>query len=344
MRWLPVKFSRYLCIPVHTPFRKRYTSPRYYYMRCLIVDSMHPSITGLLADAGVQAEYRPGITRAEVLAEITGYEGIIIRSKTRLDREFFQAATRLKFIARAGAGLDGIDLAEAAKAGVQIINSPEANRDAVAEHTLGLLLTLTNHIQKGYVQIRDGIWDREGNRGTEIMGKTFAIIGYGNMGQAVARRLAGFGCSVIAYDKYLDRLPDANARQVSLEEVYAEADIVSLHVPLTRETRGWVDSRFLGSFRKPIWLLNTARGEILPLADLLYCLDNGQVVAAGLDVLENERFDQLLTPERAVLQALAATGRVVMTPHVAGWSKESYLKINEVLVRKIKRQVLTSSE
>ena len=303
--------------------------------RCLIVDEMHPTIHLLMEAAGIEVSYHPKWNRGEVLAHIAGYEGIIIRSKMRLDAEFFKAAAQLQWIGRAGAGIDNIDLAQAAAREVQVFNTPEGNRDAVAEHTLGLMLAVMNRIPQADMEVRNGTWQREANRGNEIMGKTVALIGYGNMGQATAVRLQSFGCHVIAYDKYIQSWPDYNATRASMEQVYAQADIVSLHLPLTYETRGWVNARFLGRFAKPIWLINTARGEIIQQVDLLYYVKTFRIKGVALDVLENEKVDQMLTGEKVVLQALAASGKVIFTPHIAGWTQESYAKINEVLVKKI---------
>jgi D-3-phosphoglycerate dehydrogenase / 2-oxoglutarate reductase len=313
-------------------------------MRCLIVDSMHPGLESMLALVGVKADYEPTITKAEVLARIGAYQGIIVRSKLRLDATFFATATALRFVGRAGAGMDNIDTDTALAKNIAVFNAPEGNRDAVGEHTLGLLLAITNKIVSGHNQIAGGIWNREANRGTEICGKTVAILGYGNMGRAFARRLQGFNCTVLAYDKYLVQWPDNSATPCTLEQVFAQADIVSIHTPLTAETRLSVNARFLASFHKPIYLINTARGEIVSLLDLLYAIKTDRIVAAGLDVIENERFDQLLTAERVILQALAASGRVVFTPHVAGWTRESYARINEVLCQKIGRFVANNTQ
>lgn len=302
---------------------------------CLIVDEMHGSLLPMMERAGIRAVYKPKAGRDEVLAEIGGYQGIVVRSKLRLDTAFFKKAGSLVWVARAGAGTDNIDMAAAEAHGVRVFNAPEGNRDAVGEHTLGLLLALMNRIPQGDAEVRAGIWRREPNRGYEVGGKTVGLIGYGNMGQAFAQRLRGFGCRVIAYDKYREDWPDAGVERVTLEELWAQAEILSLHVPLTRETRGWVNASFFGRLQKPVWLLNTARGEVVSSADLLYAIQQGIVRGAALDVLENEKFETLLTPERAVLQGLIDTGKVLFTPHVAGWTHESYVRINEVLVQKI---------
>lgn len=302
---------------------------------CLIVDEMHGSLLPMMERAGIRAVYKPQASREEVLAEIGTYQGIVVRSKLRLDAAFFAQAKGLMWVARAGAGTDNIDLAAAQTHGVRVFNAPEGNRDAVGEHTLGLLLALLNRIPQGDAEVRAGIWRREANRGNEVGGKTVGLIGYGHMGQAFAERLQGFGCRVIAYDKYREDWPDTRVERVTLEELLARVEILSLHVPLTRETRKWVDSSFFGKLKNPIWLVNTARGEIVSSADLLYAVQQGIVRGATLDVLENEKFETLLTPERAVLQGLIDTQKVLFTPHVAGWTHESYVRINEVLVQKI---------
>jgi D-3-phosphoglycerate dehydrogenase len=220
---------------------------------------------------------------------------------------------------------------------IALFNAPEGNRVAVAEHALGMLLCLFNKLHLADRQVRGGTWDREGNRGVELMGKTVGIIGYGNTGREFARRVNAFGCPVLAYDKYQQGYGDPFAEESTLEAIYEQADVLSLHVPLTPETLGWVDENFLGRFRKEIYLVNTARGEIVPLAGLMAALESGKVHGACLDVLENEKLATLNPTQRAAFDALAASDRVLLTPHVAGWTHESYRKINLVLVEKIAR-------
>jgi D-3-phosphoglycerate dehydrogenase len=303
--------------------------------RCLIVDTMHPSILPLLKDAGVECEYLPSATREDVLKRVSGFDGIMVRSKLFLDAEFFEAAHGLQWVARAGAGTDNIDLAEAQKHSVEILNAPEGNQDSVAEHVLGMLLSLLNHIPAANTQVRQKIWQRNANRGRELKGKTVGLIGYGHMGRATAERLQGFGCSVLAFDKYLEAWPDTNAMPASLSQIFVEADIVSLHIPLTDETTGWVNEDFFRRFQKKIWFINTSRGGIVSLEALQNALSANSVLGACLDVLENEKLDQLTTQEEAVLDKLIATGKVLFTPHVAGWTEESYERINHVLTQKI---------
>ncbi len=304
--------------------------------KCLIVDKMHPSIVPLLAEIGYQADYQPDISRAEVLEQISGYQGLIVRSKLKIDSELIAQAASLKFVARAGAGLDQLDKEALLQNGISILNAPEGNRDAVGEHTLGILLNLLNNISRADQQIRHSVWDREGNRGVELMGKTVGIIGYGNMGQAFARRLSGFGVTVLAYDKYRTDYSDAFAEEATMEEIFRQAEIISFHVPLTRETQFLIDKLYLSKFNQDVYLLNTARGKIISLATLVEGLASGKIRGAALDVLENEKLQQLTPHQQAAFDQLCQSDRVLFTPHVAGWTYESYEKINQTLVEKIK--------
>jgi D-3-phosphoglycerate dehydrogenase len=244
-------------------------------MKILLVDEMHESILGLLQKAGFHTDYAPKITRAELFEQIGAYEGIIIRSKTPLDRELLDRASRLKFIGRAGAGLDQLDLDYLQKRGVKLFHAAKGNRDAVAEHALGGLLTLFNHFVQADQQVRKGIWDREGNRGVELMGKTVGIFGYGNMGKAFAKRLKGFGVNVFAYDKYKQDFGNTHVSEVSWEVLKQESDVLSIHVPLTPETRDFFSLEELKGFSKPFWLINTARGEVIRMETLNQALDQG---------------------------------------------------------------------
>ncbi len=297
---------------------------------------MHESIVPLLTELGFDVDYLPEINRDEVLESISIYQGLILRSKLLVDKAILDRAEQLEFIARAGAGLDKIDLDEVSKRGIKLLNAPEGNRDALGEHTLGLLLSLTNNIVKSDREIRRFTWDREGNRGYEIGGKTVGLLGYGNMAQAFAKRLKPFGCEILAYDKYKVNYSDQFVKESSLEEIKERADIFSIHTPLTPETRGLVDHDFLSSFKKPFWLLNTARGEIIPIIDLLNFLNEGKILGASLDVLENEKIRKMSESEKKHYNELFEKHNVILTPHVAGWSFESYRRINDVLVSKIK--------
>ena len=304
-------------------------------MKVLIVDQMHESILGLLEKYGFEVTYAPKITREAIFEKIGSYDGIIIRSKTPLDRELLEQATRLHFIGRAGAGLDQLDLDYLEERGVALFHAAKGNRDAVAEHALGGLLALFNHLAQADQQVRKGIWDREGNRGVELKGKTVGIFGYGNMGKAFAKRLKGFGVNVLAYDKYKKEFGKKGVQEVNWETLKQEADVLSIHVPLTAETRDFFTLEELNSFSKPFWLINTARGEVIRMEILNQALDQGILKGVVLDVLENEKFERFSPEQKLQFERLAKRENVLFTPHVAGWTVESYQKINEVLVKQI---------
>ncbi|MCG8308167.1 MAG: phosphoglycerate dehydrogenase [Cytophagales bacterium] len=304
--------------------------------KILITETIHECVLPILEESGFEVHYEPHIGRKEILERLPNYIGVIVRSKTPQDREFIDAGTDLKFIARSGAGMDQVDVEYARNKNLTLLNAPEGNRDAVAEHTVGLLLNLINKMRNSDAQVRQKIWDREGNRGVELMHRTFGIIGFGNMGEAVSKRLSGFGCKIIAYDKYKSGFANDYVEEVSLEELKLRADIVSFHVPLTPETRFYVNDDFIKSFKKNIILLNTARGEILPLKSLVKHLTSGKILAAGLDVLENEKMAKLSIEQEELMAELFKMDNVLFTPHVGGWTTESYIKISETLGRKIK--------
>jgi D-3-phosphoglycerate dehydrogenase len=304
-------------------------------MKVLIVDQMHESILGLLEKYGFEVTYSPKITRAAIFEQIGSYDGIIIRSKTPLDRELLEQATRLQFIGRAGAGLDQLDLEYLEERGVALFHAAKGNRDAVAEHAVGGLLALFNHLTQADQQVRKGIWDREGNRGVELKGKTVGIFGYGNMGEAFAKRLTGFGVNVLVYDKYKKDFGKKGVQEVTWETLKQETDVLSIHVPLTAETRDFFTLDELKSFSKPIWLINTARGEVIRMETINQALDQGILKGVVLDVLENEKFERFSPEQKLQFELLAKRENVLFTPHVAGWTVESYQKINEVLVKQI---------
>ena len=304
-------------------------------MKVLIVDPMHESILGLLGKYGFEVNYAPKITREEIVEQIGSYEGIIIRSKTPLDRALLERATRLQFIGRAGAGLDQLDLDYLKERGVALFHAAKGNRDAVAEHAIGGLLALFNHLNQADTQVRKGIWDREGNRGVELKGKTVGIFGFGNMGKAFSKRLKGFGVHVLAYDKYKKDFGKKGVQEVSWETLKKQADVLSIHVPLTAETRDFFTLEELKSFANPFWLINTARGEVIRMETLNQALDLGILKGVVLDVLENEKFDRFSPDQKLQFELLAKRENVLFTPHVAGWTEESYQKINEVLVKQI---------
>ena len=306
-------------------------------MKILIIDEMHLSIIDLLEKEGHQVDYEPKISRSEILEKVAGYHGLVIRSKTSMDRDLLEKASQLQFIARAGAGLDQIDLEYLVERGIKLFHAAKGNRDAVAEHAIGGLLALFNHVIKADSEVRKGIWDREGNRGHELKGKTVGIMGYGNMGSQFAKRLKGFGVRVMAYDKYKLGFGSDEVEEVIWEKVKAEADVLSLHIPLTSETRNFFTYEELKSFSKPFWLINTARGEVISFEVLNRALDEGILKGAVLDVLENEKFKKFTDKQKEEFERLTARDNVIFSPHVAGWTFESYEKINKVLVNRIKK-------
>jgi len=301
----------------------------------LIIDEVHPSLFELLTQHQLHYNYLPNSTLQEIEKILPNYDGLIVRSKLVINEALLQKASHLRFIGRAGAGLDQIDLKALEQYKVQLFNAPEGNRTAVAEHAVGMLLALFNKLLRADAEVRQKIWNREGNRGVELAGKTVGIIGYGNMGSSVAKVLGGFGCKVIAYDKYHPEFKNNYAESVNMETIFAETDILTLHTPLTAETKNMATTAFWQQFRKNIYFINTARGEIAPLKDLLHALQTGKVLGACLDVLENEKLHQLSPEQNSVFEQLSKRHDVIFSPHIAGWTHESYRKINEVLVEKI---------
>jgi D-3-phosphoglycerate dehydrogenase len=278
-------------------------------------------------------------TKAEVEAKIHHYDGVIIRSRFKIDKLFLDKATRLKFIGRVGAGLENIDVDYAQEKGIQLFNAPEGNRNAVSEHALGMLLCLFNKLRTAHEEVVNGKWRREENRGHELEGKTVGIIGYGNTGKAFAKKLSGFEVKVLCCD-ILENLGDANAKQVSLKELKAKAEVISLHIPQTSKTSGMIDARFIESMSNPFWLINTARGKSVVTEDLVKGLKSGKILGAGLDVLEYEKtsFEDLFSKEKDIPTAfryLIDAPNVVLSPHVAGWTFESHIKLAQTIVDKI---------
>ena len=302
--------------------------------KILIVDDLHPAFKLAAEDMGFEVDDLPLIKKEEVLKILPNYIGLAIRTKFKVDEEVMNAAPNLKFVARAGAGMDNIDVAIADKRNIQLINAPEGNCDAVGEHAIGLLLSLMNNFRQADIEIRNQIWDREGNRGYELKGKTVGIIGYGHMGQSFAKKLKSFEVNVIAYDKYKTGFSDEFVREVSMEEIVKFSDVLSLHIPLTNETKQMVNDEYLLHFRKSIFFLNTARGEIVNTKAVLNAIEKGKILGAGLDVLEVEKFPKLA--EQNFYQDLIQNGKVILTPHVGGWTFDSYRKISEVLAVKLK--------
>lgn len=304
-------------------------------MNFLVIDDVHPVLIDRLQSGGHIVDYFPEIKPEDIYRLLIDYQGLIVRSKINVDASWLDKGPNLRLIGRAGAGLDNIDIEEANKRGIEVIHAAEGNADAVAEHTLGLILCLLNKINTAHQSIREGNWLREPFRGEELKRKTVGILGYGNMGQAVAKRLIGFGCRIVAYDKYLESFPDWNAEKVDFETFQSETEILTIHLPLTSETRGMIDKAFLQSFQKSLIFIHTSRGPIVPVSDLVDALLTKKVRFAGLDVLENEPPIENFKKISAPYQTLFDLDQVILTPHVAGWSLESYQKISLVLAQKI---------
>ncbi len=305
----------------------------------LHIDSNHPLLWEQLQQSGFVNHEDFTSSKEEIEAKIQNYHGIVIRSRFKIDQKFIDKATNLQFIARVGAGLESIDCDYALSKNIQLIAAPEGNRNAVAEHTLGMILSLFNNLNTADNEIKSGHWNREKNRGHELDGKTVGIIGYGNMGKSFAKKLRGFEVEVLCYD-IQENVGDANARQVTLEEFQQKSDILSLHIPWTPETDKMVNIDFINAFAKPIWIINTSRGKNIVTADLVEAMKSGKIIGAGLDVLEYEKlsfetlFQDTNTPE-AFLYLLNAKN-TILTPHIAGWTFESHERLAQVIVDKIK--------
>ncbi|MFS4466639.1 2-hydroxyacid dehydrogenase [Maribacter sp. 2210JD10-5] len=308
-------------------------------MKVLHVDTNHPLIIEQFSEMGFQNDEDYSSSKTEIENKIHLYDGLIIRSRFRIDEAFLDKATNLKFIGRLGAGLENIDVRYAKSKGIFLAAAPEGNRNAVGEHALGMLLSLFNNLNKADKEVRNGKWDREGNRGWELEGKIVGIIGYGHMGKAFAKKLKGFDIDeVICYD-IKGGVEDDNARQVGIMELHQRADVISLHVPQTDLTVGMVNTEFLEKFHKPIWIINTARGKCIKTNDLVAALKSNKVLGAGLDVLEYEKasFENMFTNELPeAFQYLVKADNVLLSPHVAGWTVESKEKLAQTVIDKIK--------
>lgn len=307
-------------------------------MTILHADSNHPTLIEQLAAAGHENIEAYDQTPEEILENQHLYDGIVIRSRFKITREFMDAAPNLKFIARVGAGLESIDVEYARKKGIVLFPAPEGNRNAVGEHSLGMLLSLFNNLNKADRQVREGLWYREANRGVELEGKTVGIIGYGNMGKSFAKKLRGFDVEVIFHD-IVSGLEDENAVQVSLKKLQESADVVSLHTPWTPQTNQMINKEFINEFSKPFWFINTARGKSVVTADLVAALYEKKILGAALDVLEYEKssFENLFTDGEVpqALQELLVMENVLLSPHVAGWTFESHIKLADTIAHKI---------
>ena len=312
-------------------------------MKILHLDTNHPLLIEQLNDLGFQNDEDYTSSKPEIEAKILDYDGMIIRSRFTIDKHFLDVASNLKFIGRVGAGLENIDCDYAEKKGIYLISAPEGNRNAVGEHSLAMLLSLFNKLNKADKEVKEGKWQREANRGVELDGKTIGIIGYGNMGKAFAKKLLGFHVNVFCYD-IKENVGDKNAKQVSLKEFQEKVDVVSLHTPQTPLTLNMINNNFINQFKKPFWFINTARGKSVVTDDLVSALKAGKILGAGLDVLEYEKtsFENLFNRNDEEMplafQYLIKAENVILTPHVAGWTIESKEKLAQTIVNKIKEK------
>lgn len=304
-------------------------------LKVLVTDKVHPYLIKELKRNKYEVEYLPSISHSETLEIISDYFGIIINSKTKANKEFLKKATNLKFIGRLGSGLEIIDQVYAAKKGVKVYNSPEGNRNAVAEHAIGMILSLFNKLNKADREVREFHWDRESNRGLELEGKTIGIIGFGNTGSQLAKKLVGWDMKILAYDKYKSDFGTENVKESNLEEILSAADIISFHLPLTPETSGLLNETFLNRIQKDVFIINTSRGKVIETKTLIQGLKSGKIRGACLDVFENEKVGTFTDKERKMYMQLYMYDNVILSPHVAGWTEESLFKIASTLIKKI---------
>ena len=304
-------------------------------MKVLFVDTVHSLLWKGLTKNGYECVEGYDLSKEEIQQIVSDFHGIIIRSRFNIDSTFLDACNNLKFIARSGSGLENIDVHYAEQKGIKCFNAPEGNAQAVAEHALGMLLSLFNNLNKVDSEVRSGIWKREENRGHELSGKTIGIIGYGNNGSAFAKVLQGFGCTVLAYDKYLESFNTNWAEQVELQVIFQKADVLSLHIPLTEETTFLFNDEYLGNFKKPIYLINTSRGKCVDTKTILRGLKSKKISGACLDVFDFEKtsFEQIKKSE--ALKELISTDKVILSSHIAGWTFESYERLSKILLSKI---------
>lgn len=305
-------------------------------MKVLFIDTTHSYLPQLLEQAGFTCTYLPYKTKEEYYQVISEYDGIVIRSKFFIDAQFLDKAPRLRFIGRVGSGMENIDTEAAQRRGIVCLNSPEGNRDAVAEHAIGMLLTLFNNIKKADIEVRNGIWLREENRGEELGAKTVGIIGFGNVGSSFAAKLSGFGCKILAYDKYKNNYAPDYVHEVDVETLCSEADIISFHVPLTNETKYMGNKHMFDKLREGAYIINTSRGKVVNTADLITAMKAGKIKGACLDVVEYEQVSfENLSVTNPDFKWLCNSNQVILTPHIAGWTHQSNIKLSAVLAEKI---------
>ncbi|MVT07590.1 NAD(P)-dependent oxidoreductase [Chitinophaga tropicalis] len=304
--------------------------------KVLVSAKAHRYLIDRLEEKGFQVDYLPAVTYEEVLATIHEYTGLIVTTRMKIDKALIDQAVQLKWIGRLGSGMELIDVPYAESKGIQCASSPEGNCDAVGEQALGMLLCLMNNVLKSNLELRKGLWERDANRGFELNGRTVGIIGYGNTGGAFARKLRGFDVEILAYDKYKTGFSNDHVQEATMDQLFAKADVVSVHLPLTEETRHLANAEFFRSFQKPVWFINAARGKIVDTADLIMALESGVISGACLDVLENEKLATYDAREEEQLERLLQLPNVVLTPHIAGYSHEASVKMARIVLEKLK--------
>lgn len=303
--------------------------------KVLITAKVHEYLINKLEEKGFEVSYRPSITYEEVVAAIPEFTGMIVTTRIRVDKPMIDRAGQLQWIGRLGSGMELIDVPYAESKGIQCVSSPEGNRDTVGEQALGMLLNLMNNIQKSNLELRQGIWERDGNRGFELNGRTVGIIGYGNTGGAFARKLRGFDVEILAYDKYKTGFSDQHVKEATMEELFEKAEVVSVHLPLTAETHHLANAAFFNAFRHPIWFINAARGKIVNTDDIVSALEAGIIRGACLDVLENEKLSTYSQAEKERFEKLLHMPNVILTPHIAGYSHEASIKMPRIVLEKL---------